>query len=302
MAQRALPDHPAGRLPRFAVEVHQNEHLHRDATQVHAVVTATASAATTGPAAAATGPGAGPRGGDPESAVVVMVDCSGSMNHPPEQPAAARGATAAAVDALPDGTAFALVRGTHRAPEIHPGGGRTATGRGVSRVALRLWTPGGAAPVLVKQVAPAAEDLTGRRAGAGPGTGDYPTGSWGSESRDYHVCLAVPAGAVDQEVLAGRVSLVTHDPRGAVVTLGAADVRAVRAARSGARTAVNPMSPATRGSRTSPPPSWRASTCATAATSAAPPHDWGRRSGRPTVPATRRRPGCSRRWWTWRTS
>ncbi|NJQ07228.1 vWA domain-containing protein [Streptomyces lonarensis] len=350
MAERPPPGHHAGRTPRFAVEVHHNEHLHRDADELHAVVTVTSSAVPAPPAAAA---------GRPDTAVVVMVDCSGSMNYPPDKLAAAREATAAAVDALPDGVAFALVRGTHRAAEIHPGGGRTATatpagraaakaalasltasggtalgswltladallagsgarmrhavlltdgrnehesperldavldhcagrftcdargigtdwevaelrgiasrllgtadivaepaalaadfaamiraatGRGVSGVALRLWTPGGVEPVFVKQVAPAVADLTGRRADAGPGAGDYPTGSWGVESRDYHLCLRVPAGDVGQDLLAGRVSLVTHDPRGATVTLGTGDIRAVRTAASAARTAVN---------------------------------------------------------------
>ena len=38
---------------------------------------------------------------------------------------------------------------------------------------------------------------------AGPRAGDYPTGSWGDESRDYHVCVEVPAANLGQEMLAG---------------------------------------------------------------------------------------------------
>ena len=40
----------------------------------------------------------------------------------------------------------------------------------------------------MKQVAPAIDDLTGRRVPSGPQAGDYPTGAWApGESRDYHV-------------------------------------------------------------------------------------------------------------------
>ena len=62
---------------------------------------------------------------------------------------------------------------------------------------LRVWTPQHATLKFVKQVAPAVEDLTGRRT-AGAQAGDYPTGAWGpGESRDYHVGVQVtrPASA-----------------------------------------------------------------------------------------------------------
>ncbi|GAA3069607.1 VWA domain-containing protein [Pseudonocardia yunnanensis] len=83
-----------------------------------------------------------------------------------------------------------------------------AMGKGVADVALRLWTPRGATIRFVKQVSPAVEDLTARRAEAGPLRGDYPLGSWGAESREYHVCVEVAPGAVGDEMLAGRVTLV----------------------------------------------------------------------------------------------
>ena len=91
-----------------------------------------------------------------------------------------------------------------------------AMGKQVADVSLRIWTPQQASIQFVKQVAPAVEDLTGRRAESGPQVGDYPTGAWGTgESRDYHLGVQVAApGAVGQEMLAARVSLVTASPSG----------------------------------------------------------------------------------------
>ena len=83
-----------------------------------------------------------------------------------------------------------------------------AMSRGTADVALRLWRPQGAAVRFVKQVAPAIEDLTARAAPVDVLTSDYPTGAWGEESRDYHVCIDVPARDVGDEVLAGRLGLV----------------------------------------------------------------------------------------------
>jgi hypothetical protein len=37
---------------------------------------------------------------------------------------------------------------------------------------------------------------------------DFPTGSWGEEKRDYHLCIRVKPGQVGQKMCAGRVSLV----------------------------------------------------------------------------------------------
>jgi hypothetical protein len=85
-----------------------------------------------------------------------------------------------------------------------------AMGKAVNDVALRLWTPLGAAVEFVKQVAPAIDDLTGRRAPVNPRSDDYPTGAWGDESRDYHVAIRVAPGKTGDEMLAGRVSLVVN--------------------------------------------------------------------------------------------
>ncbi|MFD3548463.1 VWA domain-containing protein [Streptomyces sp. NPDC058655] len=338
--------------PRFSVEVYQNEFLPEGGRDVHAIVTATS----TGGAAATRAPARG------TAAVVIMVDCSGSMEYPPDKMRGAREATAAAVDTLRDGTSFAVIAGTHVAKEVYPGQGRLAVagpetrarakealrglssgggtaigtwlrladgllrgseavirhgilltdgrneheepavlratldacagrftcdargvgtdwevkevtgiagallgsadivadpahlsedftrmmenvmGKEVADVALRLWTPVGVEIQYVKQVAPAVQDLTDRRSEAGPRAGDYPTGSWGDESREYHVCVRVPSAAVGQEMLAARASLVLPGAAGeppAVLAQGL--VRAVWTNDLAASTAINPQ-------------------------------------------------------------
>ncbi|MFD7629135.1 VWA domain-containing protein [Streptomyces sp. NPDC059851] len=337
--------------PRFSVEVYQNEFLPEGGREVHAIVTVTSTGGATATRAAV--------GRDP-AAVVIMVDCSGSMEYPPEKMRGAREATAAAIDTLRDGTSFAVIAGTHVAKEVYPGRGRLAVagpvtrteakealhgleagggtaigtwlrladgllrgsaapirhgilltdgrnehedpavlratldacagrftcdargvgtdwevkevmgianallgsanivadparltedftrmmekvmGKEVADVALRLWTPVGAEIQYVKQVAPAVQDLTGRRTGAGPRAGDYPTGSWGDECREYHVCVRVPPAAVGQEMLAARASMVLPGPPGGQPTvLGQGLVRAVWTSDPAASTAIN---------------------------------------------------------------
>ena len=56
-----------------------------------------------------------------------------------------------------------------------------------------VWTPQGAEVVALKQMDPPL-DLTGREPSAGPLAGDYTTGAWGDESRDYYLSVRVPAG------------------------------------------------------------------------------------------------------------
>jgi len=86
-----------------------------------------------------------------------------------------------------------------------------AMGKAVAEVALRLWTPAGATIRFVKQAFPHVEDLTARRRPVSARIGDYPTGAWGAESRDYHISVEVPAGAVGEEMLAARVSVASGD-------------------------------------------------------------------------------------------
>jgi len=83
-----------------------------------------------------------------------------------------------------------------------------AMAKSLADVDIRLWTPQGASISFVKQVAPDLLDLTDRRVTVNPLSGDYPTGSWGDESRDYHIAVSVNAGGVGDEMLAARVSLV----------------------------------------------------------------------------------------------
>ncbi|MGW2088965.1 vWA domain-containing protein [Streptomyces sp. NPDC001880] len=352
-------------VPQFSVEVYQNEYLPEGGREVNAIVTVTSTGGgTTGgvPLSGAAVTPARAFGQAPKAAVVIMVDCSGSMDYPPTKMRNARDATAAAIDTLRDGTSFAVVGGTHVAKEVYPGNGRLAVadaqtkaqakealralsagggtaigtwlrladrllgaaavdirhgilltdgrneheapedlraaldscagrftcdargvgtdwevkevtaiasallgtadivadpvglaadftrmmenamGKEVADVALRLWTPVGVGIRFVKQVAPTVVDLTGRRTEAGPRAGDYPTGSWGDESRDYHVCVTVPQAGIGQEMLASRVSLILPDPSGgAPQTLSQGLVRAVWTEDMAASTSINPQ-------------------------------------------------------------
>jgi hypothetical protein len=112
----------------------------------------------------------------------------------------------------------------------------TVMGKGLSDVALRLWTPKGAAIRFVKQVDPNVEDLTDKRTESGTLRGDYPLGVWGDEQRIYHVCIAVPVQAVGAEMLAGRVSLVQS---GSADVLGQGLVKAIWTDDPGLSTRIN---------------------------------------------------------------
>lgn len=104
---------------------------------------------------------------------------------------------------------------------------RGAMSKHLPDVMLRVWTPQRATVKFVKQVAPAIEDLTGRRTESGPRSGDYPTGAWApGESRDYHVGIEVPPADLGQEMLAARISLVATAPQGTAEVLGQGLVRA----------------------------------------------------------------------------
>ena len=91
---------------------------------------------------------------------------------------------------------------------------QTSMGKAVGDVALRVWIPQGARLRFVKQVLPTVEDLTAKRAESGPQSGDYPTGAWGEESRDYHVCVEVPPGDVGRQIRAAWVKIVSSGPDG----------------------------------------------------------------------------------------
>jgi hypothetical protein len=87
----------------------------------------------------------------------------------------------------------------------------TAMGKATRDVSLRLWTPQGAQIAFVRQVAPTIAELTDRATAVNPLTADYPTGTWGEESRDYHICIKVQPRDTGEEMLAGRVSIVEGD-------------------------------------------------------------------------------------------
>lgn len=114
-------------------------------------------------------------------------------------------------------------------------------GKSVADVTLRVWTPQGATVRFLKQVVPTVEDLTAKRVEAGPQRGDYPTGAWGRESRDYHLCVQVPIHDVGQELLAARVSVVAGAGRGADVhPLATGLVKAIWTSDMALSTQINP--------------------------------------------------------------
>ena len=84
-----------------------------------------------------------------------------------------------------------------------------AMAKSVGEANVRLWTPVGARVLFCKQVSPEIADLTGLGRPVKAQVTDFPTGAWsGSESRDYHFAIQVKPGAVGDEMLAGRASLV----------------------------------------------------------------------------------------------
>jgi hypothetical protein len=86
-----------------------------------------------------------------------------------------------------------------------------AMGKELADVALRIQAPQTTTIKLVKQVSPAVEDLTDKRSGTAEHIADYPTGSWGEETREYHLCLQVPPGPIGREMRAARVVLMAGE-------------------------------------------------------------------------------------------
>jgi Mg-chelatase subunit ChlD len=140
-AATTLPDSDDGddRL-RFQVSVHQNEYLAPAGTAVDAIITVAAGRAHSRN---------NRRNRSPERAEVILIDCSGSMAYPMRRLRAAQAATSAAIDALDDGTWFALVRANHAAAPLYPSRGlaqAAAATRAEAKQALEhLWPEGGTA-------------------------------------------------------------------------------------------------------------------------------------------------------------
>jgi hypothetical protein len=112
----------------FTVEIFQNEYLPEGAREVNAIVTVTAPDDLAGTAAADSG---GAR------AEVIIVDCSGSMDYPHAKIVQARAATAAALDVVHDGVAFAVIAGTEVARPVYPVDGSLAVASPQTRQAAK---------------------------------------------------------------------------------------------------------------------------------------------------------------------
>jgi hypothetical protein len=122
--------------PPFSIEIFQNEYLPDGGRDVSAIVTVTSEDA------AAPGPAAGP-----DSAEIIIIDCSGSMGAPESKIAEARAATSAAVDAIRDGVAFGIIAGSDVAVPVFPDGGGLAVAdaqtRQLAKRAVSMLRPGG---------------------------------------------------------------------------------------------------------------------------------------------------------------
>jgi hypothetical protein len=93
--------------PSFTLEAFHNEYLPEGGGEVDVIVSVTAT-------------GLGTARTSTDAAEVIVIDCSGSMGDPAAKIAAARRATRAAIDALPDGVVFAVVAGRHDARMVFP--------------------------------------------------------------------------------------------------------------------------------------------------------------------------------------
>ena len=176
-----------------------------------------------------------------------------------------------------------------------------AMGKQVADVSLRVWTPQHATLKFVKQVAPAVEDLTGRRTQSGPQAGDYPTGAWDRGRAGLPCRRRGQPGGVGQEMLAARISLVTGSPSGASggEVLGQGLVRAIWTDDEALSTKINPRVAHYTGQaelavaiQEGPRPASRATRRPRRPNSAV-------RSRWHTSQATRTPPSCWPRWSTW---
>jgi hypothetical protein len=94
--------------PDFTVDIYQNEFLPAGGQDVSAVITVTSGENVPEAAEEVAG------------AEIIMIDCSGSMGSPRTKIAEARAATAAAVDVIRDGVAFAVIAGNTGARPVFP--------------------------------------------------------------------------------------------------------------------------------------------------------------------------------------
>jgi hypothetical protein len=126
----------------FTVEVFQNEYLPEGGRDVNAIVTVTAPDTDAGPGQVASD--------GTSRAEIIIVDCSGSMEYPHTKIVQARAATAAAIDVISDGVAFAVIAGTEVARPVFPVDGNlvvasAGTREAAKQVAAQLRPSGGTA-------------------------------------------------------------------------------------------------------------------------------------------------------------
>ena len=65
------------------------------------------------------------------------------------------------------------------------------------------------------------QDLSASRVDVDERSGDYPTGAWGDEARDYYIAIKVVPHEVNEEMLAGRVTLMVDGQPGGQALLRA---------------------------------------------------------------------------------
>ena len=101
------------RRPSVSLAVNQQKYLSARAgeQELHAILTVRVDGADVG------------AGGGSALAEVLVIDTSSSMEGPPEKFRAAKNAAVAALRTLPDGTPFAVVKGTHQAVAAYPESG-----------------------------------------------------------------------------------------------------------------------------------------------------------------------------------
>lgn len=80
-------------------------------------------------------------------------------------------------------------------------------GKVTSDARLKIWTPKVARLISIKQMSPEIIDITTRGRRIDDKTTEFSLGSWGSETRDYHVAIELPAGSAGDEMMACRASI-----------------------------------------------------------------------------------------------
>jgi hypothetical protein len=130
----------------FTIEIHQNEYLPDCGRDVNAIITVTSYplprpaelSAPLPPQAYVPPVAPRPLAVPPaDSAQIVIIDCSGSMNMPATKMSAVLRAANAAVNMIPDGVEFALIAGNGRALPLYPEDGTLAIASPTTRVAAK---------------------------------------------------------------------------------------------------------------------------------------------------------------------